>query len=335
MNKLLRIFIAALLIAACLGGFALFADYRHFLDAPIDVGDKGREITIAPGMSVGEVARTLESQGILRTSLYLQAYARITGFASRIKAGEYALIPGTTPRTLMEQFVAGRVIQYSLTIVEGWTFRQMLEAVTGHGKLEHTLQGLSDEQIMELLDHPGEHPEGRFFPDTYQFPAGTSDSTFLKRAYDTMTSRLNEAWSSRSPNLPFTTPYEALILASVVEKETALPSERPAIAGVFVRRLRKGMLLQTDPTVIYGLSDKFDGNLRSKDLRADSPYNTYVRPGLPPTPISLPGAASLAAAVNPAPGDTLYFVAAGDGSHVFSTTLAEHNRAVRQHQLNR
>ena len=211
----------------------------------------------------------------------------------------------------------------------------MMEAVRHHPKIQQTLEGLSDAEIMDRLGHPDENPEGRFFPDTYHFPRGTTDVVFLQRAYATMARRLDEAWRQRAPDLPLKTPYQALILASIIEKETGLPEERPAIAGVFIRRLRKGMRLQTDPTVIYGLGESCDGELRRRDLRRDTPYNTYVHKGLTPTPIALPGAGSLRAAVNPAPGDALYFVATGNGGHVFSNTLKEHNRAVRKYQLRR
>ena len=218
-------------------------------------------------------------------------------------------------------------------MVEGWTFQQLRQALSEHPKIAHTLGALSDAEIMARLGRPGEHPEGRFFPDTYHFPIGTSDEAFLRRALAAMDQRLNHVWSQRRSDLPFNDPYQALILASIIEKETRLPAERPTIAGVLARRLRKGMPLQTDPTVIYGLGQAFSGNLRRQDLLADTPYNTYTRKGLPPTPIALPGEGALAAAVNPTSGDALYFVATGEGGHAFSATLEEHNRAVRRYQL--
>ena len=334
MKKILSI-LTFLVVGGVLSGLVLYADYRAFLDERLTVPDQGIEFDVSPGASIGAIAAELETRGVLRSAVYLRAYARLHGLASQIKTGEYLIAPGSTPRTLMEKLVAGRVIQYALTIVEGWTFRQMLDAVHSHDKLEATLKGLSGAEIMARLGHPGEHPEGRFFPDTYHFPKGTSDLDFLRRAYDTMERKLREVWEQRTPDLPLDGPYQALILASIIEKETGLTGERREIAGVFVRRLRKGMLLQTDPTVIYGAGANFDGDLRRKDLETDTPYNTYVRKGLPPTPICLPGAESLAAAVDPAPGDALYFVARGDGSHVFTKTLKEHNRAVREYQLNR
>ena len=334
-RRWLRISLLLSLLGGGLALYAVYRDYRAFLDTPLLIPQTGVEFTLPAGESIRLTAHRLQEQGILRSSLYLQVYARLGGLAHRLKAGEYLLKPGTTPRTLLEQIVAGRVIQYPLTIVEGWTFRRLLEAVASHPKLQHTLAGLNEADIMARLGYPGQHPEGRFFPDTYYFPAGTSDVAFLKRAYAKLERHLQKAWEQRSPDLPLKTPYEALILASIIEKETALPAERWQVAGVFVRRLQKGMLLQTDPTVIYGLGDRFDGNLHKQDLLADTPYNTYTRFGLPPTPIALPGAASIAAAVAPVAGNALYFVATGEGGHVFSRTLEEHNHWVRLYQLNR
>lgn len=327
--------LVALLTVGGVASIILYADFRAFMDTPLELPEQGLTLVVEPGKSMAAIAQRLRRQAGLRVPLYWQLYAHLTGSASRIRAGEYAITRGATPRTLLAQLVSGRVMQHALTIVEGWTFRQMLAAIAGHEKLKHTLRGLDDAAIMARLGHPGEHPEGRFFPDTYYFPAGTSDLAFLRRAYATLEQRLSEAWQRRASQLPLQSPYQALVLASIIEKETALPSERREIAGVFIRRLQKDMLLQTDPTVIYGLGEAFDGDIRRRDLLADTPYNTYVRKGLPPTPIALPGADSLTAAVNPAPGDALYFVATGAGGHVFSRTLEEHNQAVRQYQLNR
>ncbi|HRY14829.1 MAG: endolytic transglycosylase MltG [Candidatus Competibacteraceae bacterium] len=312
----------------------LYADYQRFLDAPLEIPADDQVLEVKPGMGIGAIARRLQHRpGLSRPAFYLEAYTRLNGLAQRLQAGEYALSPGLTPRTLIDQIVAGRVIQYPLTVVEGWTFRQLRQALTAHPKLKQTLQGLSDEEVMARLGRSGEHPEGRFLPDTYHFPTGFTDEAFLRRAMMAMDRRLADIWQNRAPNLPLDNPYQALILASIVEKETGLPAERPEVAGVFVRRLRQGMLLQTDPTVIYGLGEAFDGNLRRRDLTTDTPYNTYIRKGLPPTPIALPGAAALRAAVNPADGDTLYFVANGEGGHVFSRTLNEHTQAIRRYQL--
>ncbi|MCP5420796.1 MAG: endolytic transglycosylase MltG [Gammaproteobacteria bacterium] len=324
-----------LVLAAALVGIYFYQDYGKFLDTPLTVADAGYSFEIEPGDSITTIGRRLEQAGVVRSALYLQIYARLNQLAPRIKTGEYAVRPGMTPRALLDQLVAGRVVQYTLTVIEGWTFQQMRNALAAHPQINHTLTGLSDTEIMTRLGHPEIHPEGRFFPDTYHFPKGTTDLEFLRRAYNTLEQRLQQAWDRRKPGLPLQNADEALILASIIEKETALPSERREVAGVFTRRLQKGMLLQTDPTVIYGLGKDFDGNLRRTDLRRDTPYNTYTRQGLPPTPIALPSADSIAAAVDPAPGDTLYFVAKGDGGHVFSRNLEEHNRQVRRYQLNR
>ena len=252
---------------------------------------------------------------------------------NKIKTGEYLFEQGTTPDQLLKQIVKGATIQYSATIVEGLNFREMMEALQQNEHLEHILKGQKPAAIMALIGKPGEHPEGRFLSDTYYFPRGTTDVEFLKRAYNAMEDLLNEEWSKRDPEVPLKSAYEALILASIIEKETAVPSERSAISGVFVRRLNKRMRLQTDPTVIYGIGPKFDGNLRRRDLLNDTPYNTYRRRGLPPTPIAMPGVDAIKAALHPADGDTLYFVARGDGSHEFSATLEQHNKAVIKYQL--
>jgi len=260
-------------------------------------------------------------------------WARVQGQAHQIKAGEYALPVGTNLLTLLELFVEGKSIQYALTLVEGWNFRQVMAVVHEHPHLTHTLKGLDNEAIMAKLGWPNQHPEGQFFPDTYLFPDKTTDVDFLQRAYQLMQRELTAAWQQRQANLPFETAYDALILASIVEKETAVASERPMIAGVFIQRLKKGMPLQTDPTVIYALGEHFDGNIRKADLKVDSPYNTYVYKGLPPTPIAMPGRQALQAAVQPAPGEALYFVAKNDGSHYFSESYSEHRCAVIEYQL--
>jgi len=313
--------------------YLLYADYRTFITTPLGVPNDGLTLEVKPGMGIGAIARELQRQpGLLRSPIYLEAYARSSGLAPRLKAGEYALIPGMTPRSLLERIVAGQVIQYPLTVVEGWTFRQLRQALAEHLKLTHPLQNVDDAAIMARLGRPGLHPEGRFFPDTYHFPAGTRDEAFLQRALTAMDQRLAAIWDQRVPNLPLRDAEQALILASIVEKETGQAEERAQIAGVFIRRLQKDMPLQTDPTVIYGLGAAFDGDLRRQDLLTDTPYNTYTRKGLPPTPIALPGAAALLATVQPAAGDALYFVANGTGGHAFSATLDEHNQAVNRYQ---
>jgi UPF0755 protein len=270
---------------------------------------------------------------VLEHPRWFSTYARIRGADARVRAGEYAIEPGTSPEGLLRQFESGVVVQHSVTIVEGWTFRDMRKALAREDALDNTLQGKDDAAVMRALGEDGVAPEGLFFPDTYVFSKGTTDLEILKQSRERMKKELAAAWQDRAPDLPFATPYEALILASIVERETANPAERPRIAGVFAERLRIGMRLQTDPSVIYGLGTGFDGNLRRADLERDGPYNTYTRTGLPPTPIALPGAASLRAAVRPEMQGELYFVATGlpDGTHHFSQTLAEHEQAVRQY----
>ncbi|MGD8309822.1 MAG: endolytic transglycosylase MltG [Chromatiales bacterium] len=337
MNRKRTLVAALIVLAAALaaGGLWLSQENRRFVDTPLTLPDEGLLFTVEPGMPLRAVAAELERAGYLDNGLYLRLLARWREQAGRIKAGEYFIARGTTPPQLLDQLVAGRVTTYSLTVVEGWTFRQMLDALRRHEAVRHTLAGLTDEEIMARLGRSGEHPEGRFLPETYQFPRGITDLQFLRRAYAGMQRVLADAWETRSGDLPIDSPYEALVLASIVEKETGLASERARIAGVFARRLERGMRLQTDPTVIYGLGEAFDGDLRRRDLLADTPYNTYTRAGLPPTPICLPGKAAIEAVMHPAEGQSLYFVARGDGSHQFSDTLEAHNRAVRKYQLSR
>jgi len=314
----------------------LWQDYRSFVEAPLNLPEQGTTYTVERGATLRQIADKLESRGIVRHAVYLRLLGRERGDADRIKAGEYALAEGLTPSGLLDLLISGKVIEYSLTLVEGRTFSQMMEAVRSHPVIVQTLTAdAGPEAVMEALDQPDEHPEGRFFPDTYLFPRGTTDIQILTWAYQRMSDILADEWAQRADSLPVESPYEALILASIIEKETGQAEERPQIAGVFVRRLQKGMLLQTDPTVIYGLGDGFDGNLRRRDLERDTPYNTYTRAGLTPTPICMPGRDAIHAALHPAEGDALYFVAKGDGGHQFSATLAEHNRAVRRYQLKR
>jgi UPF0755 protein len=276
----------------------------------------------------------LRAAGYLdRPALYLEILARLDGSARRIRAGEYRLPAGMAPDALLALLVSGQVLQYPLTIVEGWSVRDLLSNLRNDPILLQTLEGLDGAEIMVRLGRPDMHPEGRFLPDTYHFPRGATDLAFLQRAMQAMDSVLAAEWERRAPGLPLETPEQALVLASIVEKETSLAEERARVAGVFVRRLQIGMRLQTDPTVIYGLGEGFDGNLRRRDLQADTDYNTYTRSGLPPTPIALPGRAAIHASLHPAAGDELYFVARGDGSHHFSRTLSEHNAAVRRYQL--
>lgn len=312
----------------------IYNDYVAFLNEPITVAPASTTYTVQRGKSFKELANDLHAQGIIREPRYLIVYARLAKVSHRIKAGQYRLAIDMTPRTMIDHFIAGKTAQYSLTILEGWNFRQMMQVIRAHPQLTQTLAPeLDGSQIMQTLGLADQHPEGLFYPDTYHFPIRTTDVDFLLRAYQIMQQKLAAAWVGRAPDTPLQTPYEALILASIIEKETALAQERSLIAGVFVRRLIKGMRLQTDPTVIYGMGELFDGNIRRKDLRKDTPYNTYQRKGLPPTPIAMPSEAAIVAALNPAEGKALYFVARGDGSHYFSATLDEHNAAVRKYQL--
>jgi UPF0755 protein len=259
--------------------------------------------------------------------------AKFKGVETRVRAGEYRLQETQSPADLLELFTKGQSIQYSFTIIEGWTFRQMLREMAIHSAMTNTLEAKTDAEIMTILGYPGQHPEGLFFPDTYRFPKHTSDIKFLQRAYKLMQTHLQREWQNRAPNLPVTSSYEALILASIIEKETAVASERPLIASVFSQRLNKNMRLQTDPTIIYGLGESFDGDIRYRDLKKDTPYNTYLHAGLTPTPIALPGLEAIRAALHPADSDALYFVARGDGTHQFSRTLEAHNKAVKKYQL--
>ena len=323
----------ALLVVAALAALVAYGQVQRWLDAPLAVEGDAVSIEIPRGQPLATTARELADRGVLTHPRWLQLYAQATGADARIKAGEYAIEPGTTPRSLLALFESGKVVQHSVTLVEGWTFREARRAIAREPHLQHTLDAQDDAAVMAALGEPGQHPEGRFFPDTYLFGKGTTDLEILRQAHARMRDELAAAWAARAADLPLDSPDQALVLASLVEKETALASERPRIAGVFTTRLRKGMRLQTDPTVIYGLGERFDGNLRRADLEGDGPYNTYTRAGLPPTPIALPGAEALRAAVNPDERGDLYFVATGlpDGSHEFTRTLAAHEAAVRRY----
>ena len=326
----------ALLALAGLKALVVLAGYgvlQRWLDTPLAMGAAPLEIEIPRGQPLAVTARQLAERGVLDHPRWLQLYARATGADARIRAGEYAVPAGTTPRSLLALLESGAVIQHSVTIVEGWTFRELRQALEAEPYLDHTLAGQDEAAVMVALGEPGMPAEGLFFPDTYLFGKGTTDLEILRLARNRMRRELEAAWAARAADLPVHSAYEALILASIVEKETALASERPRIAGVFTERLRIGMRLQTDPTVIYGLGTDFDGNLRRADLERDGPYNTYTRAGLPPTPIALPGAEALRAAVNPDERGELYFVATGlaDGSHEFSRTLKEHQAAVSRY----
>ena len=289
---------------------------------------------IEPGTNIKAIANKLSLDKIIEDPWLFILLAKLKGVETKVRAGEYRLRPGQSTSGLLELFTTGNSIQYSFTVIEGWTFRQLMTQLENHPVIINTLKNKTNEQIMTTLGYAGQHPEGLFYPDTYQFPKGTTDILFLKRAYQLMQKNLAKAWDKRAKNLPIKTAYEALILASIIEKETGVGYERPLIASVFIQRLNKNMRLQTDPTIIYGMGDQFDGNIRRKDLKKDTPYNTYVHKGLTPTPIALPGLDAINAALNPAESKALYFVAKGDGTHQFSETLKDHNNAVIKYQLN-
>ncbi|MDT8319197.1 MAG: endolytic transglycosylase MltG [Xanthomonadales bacterium] len=314
-----------LLVSARLG----WQRYQDFLQTPLAIPPGGHVYQLEHGAGGASVVQQLERSGFTRVGWEWKVLMRLE---PRVyQAGEYRLEAGLRPRDLLDLLASGQVIQYRVTLVEGWTFREVLEALNGNEVLEHQLAADDPATLSGLMGALGiAHPEGWFLPETYQFTRGDSDVDILTRAHIAMQRALEQAWAARLPELPLRTPYELLTLASIIEKETALDEEREQIAGVFIRRLEKGMRLQTDPTVIYGLGDGYDGDIRSRDLKTDTPYNTYTRHGLPPTPVAMPGRASLFAAARPAPGDTLYFVADGQGGHSFSTTLEEHQAAVRK-----
>lgn len=300
----------------------------------IRLSSESQIFTIQSGSNIKSIAHQLSLEKIIDDPWLFILLARIKGVDTSVRAGEYRLTPGHTTAKLLETFTSGSSIQYTFTIIEGWTFRQLLGALAKDPIIQSRLQSKSNGEIMVQLGYPDLHPEGMFFPDTYSFPRGTTDISFLRRAYQLMQQHLQREWKNRADNLPVKSSYEALILASIIEKETGAAVERPLIAGVFTQRLIKGMRLQTDPTVIYGMGDDYHGDIRFRDLRKDTPYNTYTRQGLTPTPIALPGLDAIKAALHPADTRALYFVSKGDGTHQFSETLEQHNRAVIQFQLN-
>ncbi|AFJ03806.1 YceG-like protein [Methylophaga frappieri] len=326
--------IFSVIFVLAIPAFIVWNEYQRFVQTPLDLDDS-QLFQINKGDNLSRVSQRLFQQGLSATpSLYLDLYGRWQGVAGKIQAGEYEITSGMTMPALLDKFVSGHVMQYRITVIEGMTAQQLLIKVREHPKITTVDPAMTLEAMLHEIDAQQSHPEGWFLPETYQFTAGTTDIEFLNRAYQKMQTVLDSAWQSRHDDLPYSTPYEVLIMASIIEKETGIAEERPEIAGVFVRRLNKGMRLQTDPTVIYGMGELYDGNIRRQDLRTDTPYNTYTRHGLPPTPICLPSEAAIEAALNPAQGDYLYFVATGeDGRHQFSTNLDDHNRAVRKYQL--
>lgn len=329
----MRNLILAILALAGMAGLAAWSWQAAYLDRPLSLPSEPYLLEVPPGTPLSALAEQLADDGVLDHPLVFVWSARLRNQASRIQAGEYELAMDTTPRGLLERLVAGRVKLHGFTIVEGWSVRDLLAALRRHAALVSTLEAGDARELAVELEMQEGSAEGLFLPDTYLFARGTTDRELLRRAEQAMRTALDEAWSARSEELPLAGPYEALIVASIVEKETALAAERPRVAGVIIRRLQRGMKLQMDPTVIYGLGERYNGNLTRRHLATDGAYNTYTRPGLPPTPIALPGAGALAAAVAPAPGDALYFVATGlpDGSHEFSATLEQHNRAVQRY----
>ncbi len=334
MNLLTKTLVTFALIAVV--AFIFFwIQYQEFIETPLQVGEDGYVYTVKNGSNLLKISEDIQSAGLSSLpARYLYIYGRFEQKAHLIKAGEYLIKPGTTLPQLLDQLIDGQVIQYSFTIIEGMTSQQLINMIVADPRLTETLTDTSLTQVMIAIGQPDNNGEGEFAPETYYFAAGTSDKEMLSRAHQLMTLNLEQAWQNKAENLPYKTPYEALVMASIIEKETGIAEERAEIAGVFVRRLQKGMRLQTDPTVIYGMGENFDGNIRRKDLTTDTPYNTYTRHGLPPTPIALPSKEAIEAALHPTSGKSLYFVATGqDGRHAFSNNLEAHNKAVRKYQL--
>jgi UPF0755 protein len=337
--KLKKIFyFISLLFLVLVVSISLFAwnEYQSFLSTPMKISDdSGLIYTVKRGENIASISNDLvEKQLTSFPALYLELFARFHDKAAQIKAGEYWVIQGTTLPVFLDTIISGKVVQHRYTVVEGMTSQELLTGLATNENLKSTVNAMSTHELLTALGTEYPHIEGLFLPETYLFPAGTTDLDFLKRTYASLVSYLNHAWINKADNLPYESPYEALIMASIIEKETGIAEERTEIAGVFVRRLEKGMRLQTDPTVIYGMGESYDGNIRRKDLRTDTPYNTYTRHGLPPSPIALASKESIYAALHPKDGNSLYFVATGkDGRHYFSSTLKEHNNAVRKYQL--
>lgn len=324
--------IKKLFVLLILLGLGAGSGLYYWVQQPIFEDGPAREFAIKPGSSVRSSARQIYEAGVPAQPLLLEALARLTGKANRLKAGSYEIEAGKTPQDLLTKLVNGDFSMASLAIIEGWTFQQMRKLVDAHPSLKHETSGLSEAELMHKITPDFSQAEGLFFPDTYRFAKGSSDLQFYQQAHAQLLKKLDDAWKKRSADLPYKNRYEALIMASIIEKETGQKSERNMIAAVFVNRLRQGMLLQTDPTVIYGMGERYQGKIYKRDLLTDTPYNTYTRSGLPPTPIALPGLESLVAALDPARSDALYFVARGNGTSQFSDNLNDHNRAVNKYQ---
>ncbi|MEN4751290.1 endolytic transglycosylase MltG [Pseudomonas sp. Ps21-P2] len=332
-RKLLVLLETGVVLAGLLLGVAYWQQ-NSALQQPLNLTQE-KLLDVPSGSSPTGVLNRLQADGVIKDAFWLRLYWRFNLQGQSLHSGEYRMAPGMNADSLLDLWQKGEVVQYSVTLVEGWTFRQVRAALAKQVKLEQTASDLSDTELMAKLGHPDVFPEGRFFPDTYRYVRGMTDVELLKQAYNRLDEVLQEEWEKRAADVPYTDPYQALIMASLVEKETGVPQERGQIAGVFVRRLQQGMLLQTDPTVIYGLGDRYNGKITRALLKEPTPYNTYVISGLPPTPISMVGCEAIHAAMHPVAGNSLYFVARGDGSHVFSADLDAHNAAVKEFQLKR
>lgn len=333
MAKIIKRLFAWSLLALLLVIATIVFQLVSFQHSSVNLPQEETVFLIKSGSNIKSIAQDLSRQKIIDDPWLFILLAKVEGVETRVRAGEYQIEAGQTADELLEEFTQGSSLQYGFTVIEGWSFRQMLAAIAEDPIIEHTLEGQTNEEIMVRLGYPDQHPEGMFFPDTYRFPKGTSDVDFLRRAYQVMQRHLQREWDQRDSDLPLKSSYEALILASIIEKETGAAFERPLIGGVFTERLKRNMRLQTDPTIIYGMGENFDGDIRFRDLKKDTPYNTYLRAGLTPTPIALPGLDAIRAAVHPAETEALYFVSKGDGTHHFSKTLQEHNNAVNRYQL--
>ncbi|AUT59563.1 MULTISPECIES: endolytic transglycosylase MltG [Paraburkholderia] len=329
MSLLKKCLIACVVLAMLLAA-ATYGAY-HWATTPVPLATPQLDVTIKPHSSLRSVTTQLNRGGVPVEPELFVMMTRVLGLQSALKSGNYEFKQGITPYDVLQKIARGDVNEYVATIIEGWTFRHMRAELDSNPALKHDTAGMSDADILKAIgapETPTGNGEGLFFPDTYLFDKDTSDLDVYRRAYRLMKLRIDEAWVARAPGLPYKTPYDALTMASIIEKETGKASDRPMVAGVFANRLRVGMPLQTDPTVIYGMGESYSGHLRKKDLQTDTPYNTYTRMGLPPSPIALPGVASLQAALNPAQTSALYFVSRGDGSSIFSDTLGDHNKAV-------
>lgn len=334
-SKILRFLLPLIFIILLLCAIVGYVFYRSIHETPLNIDAAGYIVMINPGMSPQKMAETLANAGVLKHPEWFVMWVQWTGVRKKLKAGEYLVKQGTTPQGFIDLLISGKVMQHSLTIVEGWNFERLIQTVNEAPELTHTLNNLSPDKIMAALGHYGEHPEGRFYPDTYYFPRGITDVAFLQRAYRVMYNKLKNQWENRATTVTLKNSYEALILASIIEKESGVITEYPEIAGVYTRRLERQMPLQADPTVIYGMGKDYPGKLTYDHLKKPSPYNTYINPGLPPTPIAMPSIKAIEAATHPKPGDTLYFVAKGkdkDQGHTFSVTPTEHQKAVSKYR---